>query len=956
MPAPPEPPVRVPLSAEESTLPVGTRVGRYVVIGLEGEGATGIVYAAQDPELQRKVALKLLRGGPVASSGEPQEERLRREARALAQLSHPNVLMIHDVGVFGERIFIAMEYVEGQTLARWIDQEPRPWREVLARFIAAGRGLAAAHAAGLVHRDFKPENVLLGGDDRLRVADFGLARVAAQPPPPGRASPDQGEHPSDETLTATGAIVGTPLYMAPEQHLGQVADARSDQFSFCVALYLGLFRQRPFAGDSLESLADSVLEGQLRDPPPDTRVPLKIRRALERGLSVSPEHRFPSMDALVAELARQPRRRRPLFAAIAAAFALAGGAALGWYIMAPDSRLCRGSEKRLQGIWDAKRRALVDKALRGSGVPYAGAAVQQVNRHLDAYAAGWVDMHTEACVATRLEGRQTERQLGLRTTCLDGRLHQLADVVDRLLEPDREVVARVGALVGGLADLGDCANLETLARPVPLPSNPAARERATVLGREITRARSFKLAGRVDEALEAVSKLMPEVRAIGHRPLEADAHLLMAELREKNVEADQARKSYEQAVWAAEAGRHDQTAATALIGLLYVAGRLQTQHDLVPNLTARATAALERIGGDPEREASLKWVHAAILLDQGKEDDAERLFREALSITERAFGAHDTKLVQPLHGLVIIAEGRGRLEEALRMAKRMLAIQTRVNGASHPDLAIAHRQLANVERARANYREAEAGCRRALAIDERAFGPQYSMVASSLSCLAKALHYQGKGDQAVAHLRRAVAIREKALGREHPHTVQLMDELAWALGPLNRPEEVLGIQTRVQAIIARQPEGDQTRLAYVLHSIGEAHLQLGRADKALRAALESDALSRRALGDDYAERGEVLRLIGAAYLAKGQPDRAIAPLTRSGELNRKKPDPVYYLMSSALLGRALHDSGRDRERGRALAREARNRLQKHAVARNALYELERWMRRRGLLERPPRAR
>lgn len=296
------------------------RIGRYAILRILGEGGMGVVYAAYDEELDRRVALKLLRGGERAN----QEQRLRilREAQAMARVSHPNVVNVYEVGEFDGQIYIAMEFVEGTTLSEW-QRSARSWEEILRMYGEAGSGLQAAHEAGLVHRDFKPENVLVGRDGRPRVADFGLARSdsvhqAAMPgsarsapaspavdleqaatlAPSSPTSQDSGRL-LQSPLTQDGAILGTPAYMSPEQHDGQPADARSDQFSFCAALYEALYRQRPFPGDTLLSLSFNVLHGRLRSPPSNTPVPVRIERALRRGLAVSPAARFPSMQALL---------------------------------------------------------------------------------------------------------------------------------------------------------------------------------------------------------------------------------------------------------------------------------------------------------------------------------------------------------------------------------------------------------------------------------------------------------------------------------------------------------------------------------------------------------------------------------------------------------------------------------------------------------------------------------
>ena len=299
-----------PSSVTNDTLARGMLVGRYAVLGLLGRGGMGEVYAAYDPQLDRRVALKLLRhqGG----AGEQRAEaRLLREARAIARLSHGNVITVYDAGKFGGRVFVAMEHVEGETLSAWLAAKRRSPTKILAMFVQAANGLAAAHSAGLVHRDFKPQNVMVATDGTARVADFGLVRRVedledhGDLDPIGLAAAPQ----VDVSLTEPGELVGTPLYMSPEQFRRLPTDARTDQFSFCVALYCALYGEHPFAGPrGIAQLMAAVLAGHVRPTPNRSGVPPRLRRVIVRGLAVTPEARWPSMAALVTAMTG-PRRR-----------------------------------------------------------------------------------------------------------------------------------------------------------------------------------------------------------------------------------------------------------------------------------------------------------------------------------------------------------------------------------------------------------------------------------------------------------------------------------------------------------------------------------------------------------------------------------------------------------------------------------------------------------------------
>ena len=361
-------------------LAVGTVLGRYVILETLGAGAMGIVYGAYDPDLGRKVALKVLRG----ATDEETRARLLREAQALARLSHPNVVAIHDLGTDRGRVFLAMELIEGDTLAAWLRGRPRP-QAVIDALVSAGRGLAAAHAAGLVHRDFKPANVLVGEDGRARVTDFGLAH-------------------GDEGPAAGHGAAGTPAYMAPEQRVGGPTDARSDQYAFCATLHEALSGQRPPAGaDALPRWTRPIL-GKARS-----------RRHSRRSLPghghspVPPGRRGPSLT---------PRRSLG-----GAAIVLAAGAAIA-FAMRPARAQCDGAEAAWGNLWGQGDRAEVAAAFARSDRPGRDTALARVTETLDAYRARWVNAHTETCRATRVRGDQSEALLDLRMQCLAGRRRQ----------------------------------------------------------------------------------------------------------------------------------------------------------------------------------------------------------------------------------------------------------------------------------------------------------------------------------------------------------------------------------------------------------------------------------------------------------------------------------------------------------------------------------------------------
>jgi predicted Ser/Thr protein kinase len=304
--------------------PIGATLGRYRLERELGAGGMGVVHAAFDPDLERRVALKVLR---TTDDDGGQKQRLQREAKAMARLAHPNVVTVHEVGTVNGRDYVAMELIEGESLAEWLRAAKRPEAEIIDAYLAAGRGLAAAHAAGMVHRDFKPHNVLRSRAGRIAVTDFGLAREATADPfaatgaAPKRisapklataASTTTGNTPSMPLagLTMTGAILGTPAYMAPEQWAGGSVTAATDQFAFCVAVWEALAGERPFRADTAEMLRRAVELGP--SPLDDSQIPRRLRAVLRRGLDPLPSRRWPSMDALLAAMAPPKRSSRML--------------------------------------------------------------------------------------------------------------------------------------------------------------------------------------------------------------------------------------------------------------------------------------------------------------------------------------------------------------------------------------------------------------------------------------------------------------------------------------------------------------------------------------------------------------------------------------------------------------------------------------------------------------------
>lgn len=493
------------------------RFGRFILEEGPVGGGMGIVYGAHDPQLDRRVALKLLH--PELGHSPVSRDRLLNEARALARLDHPNVVPVHDVVVIGEQVMIVMEWVEGQTLASWERAQPRGSRDLVAAYLEAGRGLAAMHELGLVHRDFKPANAIMGSDGRVRLVDFGLARIGREREDQGAAPPSAAAAETDGPLTTTGEVLGTLGYMAPEQLAGEPVNAAADQYAFCVAMYRAACGVAPFSGSTPEELLASMTAHEPAKPARDRRVPSWLRAVLARGLAPAAAARFPSMTELLDELARVRGWRRwrvPIALALAVAAALLAGR----FARDDAATRCDTGAGELAQRWGAAQRSEATQALAGA----TAATRAFVLSGLDRYRDEWLAMHRAACIAHR-DGAQSAATLDRRMTCLRRRRDALASAATAMRQLDGDALTRAREGIASLPALADCADLDLLAAEVELPPAPAARLRLAELEGRFAAAVAQEHLGRSVEALALIRQLQPAAARLGYPPLLADLGL-----------------------------------------------------------------------------------------------------------------------------------------------------------------------------------------------------------------------------------------------------------------------------------------------------------------------------------------------------------------------------------------------------------------------------------------------
>jgi tetratricopeptide (TPR) repeat protein len=776
------------------------RIGRFIVLRQLGAGGMGVVYAAYDPELDRKVAVKLLHADE--SRGSEGRVRIMREAQALAKLSHPNVVGVHEIGVHREQVFVAMEFIEGMTLRAWWTATPRRWRELLDVMCQAGRGLVAAHAVGLVHRDFKPENVMVDVDGegahslgRARVLDFGLARRGHGPDvettqTSGRAEPG-------DSLTNTGALVGTPAYMAPEQFASATVDELADQFSFCVVLWEGLFGVRPFEGRTLAELEKNVTHGKPRAPPPGTKVPAWLRATIERGLANAPRDRWPSMQALLDALDRDPSRSRRRLLSIAGGIVVLGVAGLGVLRWQQErAERCSGADLALGDAWDAARRTEVQRAMLGTLVPYAQRAWERASADLDAYASTWTSMHEDACISTTVRGDQSPEVMDLRMACLSRARVELRAVTQTLATADAGVMTNAHLLTANLRDLTRCADVRALQESVepPEPQDAPAVDEARD---RLAEAKAEREAGRLAAAERAAKQAADVLVDVDYAPVQIELAFQQGEVLEGLGEYEAAEKALGRALAQATAQLDAEVMRRSAAKLLFIVGHRLRRPDEAQHRYRDLVEALAE--GNADAQAELAHNLAITYIARGEYDEAQRYFERANAIIEQAFGADHPKIANGHAGLANVHYARGELEAAQRHFERALAIDEQALGPDHPGVAMHVNNIAYMHLTREEYADAQRLFERANAI-WGAIAPDHPELALSLTGLATLHTQRGQWRESLPYYERALVIDEKALGPEHPDVAISIYNIANVHRELGDPAQAQRMHERALAI------------------------------------------------------------------------------------------------------------------------------------------------------------
>lgn len=830
----------------------GGSIGRYVVSYRVGAGAMGEVYAAYDPELDRRVALKLLVSRSRSTVGAA--TRLLREAQALAKLNHPNVVAVHDVGLHDGDVFIAMEYVEGETLTKWLEPH-RTWQEILKVFESAGRGLAAAHAKGLIHRDFKPDNVMVGVDGRVRVMDFGLARAAHGGPLPedqADVARDTGGRPVLSTrMTSTGAVMGTPVYMAPEQLLAVETTRQSDQFSFCAAFYEALFGVRPFSGPTLAALAKAHDTGKIAEPTRGGHAPRWLRTVVSRGLATDPAARFESMDVLLGELRSGVRRVRRLRATVAAGSVVLlglGYAGYGEWQEARARRACEQDSQAVRALWNADAREGLREGIVATDVAYGASVAERVMPWIDAQADAWEEATEATCVAARVERSVNQTQHAKSSWCLEQRRLELASVIEGLSSADAMAVRRAVSAVAGLPSIEQCTDQAMIARVPPPPPAEQHAELAEIRGL-LARASYYRSAGNYERALEIARDARTRAEGVSWPLALARAWASEGAALHKAGQYEEAEAALTTAFTLAERYEDWETAATASSHLIQVVGYHQARHGEGKLWSLFAQTAVEKAGDQGGVREAARVAYLGNLHDRmGEYEQARQYHERAVELDEAALGPHHPMLAASLGSLGNTLYRLGENERARAVLERALSINAKAYGDDHPSLGSGYNNLANSLFSAGELEDAKEMFAKAVEIKERTLGPDHPDVASSLANWASVHQTLGQHEQARDLLRRALHILEADLGEDHPNVAMIhfnLGEATLSIGHMAEAEELYA-----------------TAIERLERKLGPDHVYLGYPLAGMARALSRQGRHREAIA--YLERALAVRVAGEA--------------------------------------------------------------------------------------------
>ncbi len=871
---------------------------RYNILRLIGQGGMGAVYLAYDLKLQRQVAIKVMHARSdevmLNESKETQRIRIKREAQALAQLSHQHVIAVYDLDIHEGKLFISMEHIDGNNLTQWKQKEKPNKNEILNVLLAAGEGLAAAHRVGIIHLDFKPSNVIIGHDGKIKVADFGLARATDRDEKPTQHcfdSVDKCDNLLSDKLTQTGYAIGTPAYMAPEQGKHEKLGTWTDQFSFCLVAWEMLCGERPYPVDSIKFWKN------MTSPSADMKtkyigekkIPTWLKKNLLKGLAFHPQDRFASMLDLLKQMRKSPAKALQHSLTLLLIMILVGMGVYGLSLsIMYRAKLCRDGTSKAAIVWNERTKNTIEASFVSSGHHRAVETYQRVAEILDDWSLQWAGAYTDACNATHKEGSQSEEVLDRRMRCLDRKLMSMGELTKAFSEkPDSMLVNRAVNASLGLGGVAICADIEALSQDIVPPENPVTRKAVEELRRKLENIRHFNELGKHKKAKKILDALQPQASTLPYKPIQAELILAQGINEAYMGKYKKAESALLEALQSGLYLSNKNLALEAAHELTYLVG-YQQKNFSAGLVYAEMALGLSR-GMQDERDARSRANLGDIYLSQGNSEKATEQYKAALLLLEKTHGLNNPHMIKSITAIGVALANRAQYDKAEKEHRRAIEITERVFGPEHPTIANLCTNLGSVLSYQGRYPEAEAEHKRAIDVTERAFGPKHPTLAIYRGNLGNVLYKRSKYKEAEAEQRLAVKISAISHNPENPDLARYRANLGITLYNQKKyPEAEVEYKHAINSL-QKAYGHDHPHVAWVHNCLGNLYLKTKNIQKAKDCFHQANAICKRLFCDPNTKADSLWSLAKILWAERNYPAKALELARQARQIFAKEP-------------------------------------------------------------------